>query len=63
MGEVIVCCNCDKECTSHYVMCDEQEGEWCPECFWEKTACGQGVHGEGCPTTVFSAPGGPDAEM
>jgi len=35
-------------------MCDEpgQDGEWCPACF-EKTACGNGVHGEGCPTKVF----------
>src|SRR5258708_30681488 len=46
----------EKECGAHYLMCDQQEGEWCPECFWEKTACGQGVHGEGCPTSVFVGP-------
>ncbi len=46
------CCNCDKDTSNLYFMCDMLDGEWCPEC-WEKTACSQGVHGEGCPTKVF----------
>lgn len=54
MGERTICCNCDKDCTTHYWMCDEEaDGVWCPDC-WEKTACCAGVHGEGCPTQVFS---------
>jgi hypothetical protein len=38
-------------------MCDEavssneQDPVWCQECF-EKTPCGKGEHGEGCPTLV-----------
>lgn len=59
MTERTICCNCDKDCTAHHWMCDEpdQDGAWCPDC-WEKTACSQGVHGEGCPTQVFGdAPG------
>jgi hypothetical protein len=52
----VICCNCDKDCTTHHWMCDVQtENVWCPECF-EKTACHAGVHGEGCPTQVFNAP-------
>lgn len=48
------CSNCEKELTPPcvYFFCDEDDGIWCPDCF-EETACGQGVHGEGCPTKVF----------
>ena len=49
----VKCVNCEKDASRHYVMCDEDEGAWCPECF-EKTACAAGVHGEGCRTDVFS---------
>ena len=52
-AERVICGNCDRDCSRHYWMCDRDDGEWCPEC-WEKTACSQGVHGEGCPTQVFS---------
>lgn len=50
------CVNCEQDCHRHFVMCDEENGDdafWCPECF-DKTACGLGVHGEGCATSVFS---------
>lgn len=49
----VTCCNCGRDCSRHYFMCDYDTGEWCPEC-WDNTACGNGVHGEGCPTQVFS---------
>lgn len=51
--EPVICWNCDTDCSRHYFMCDRDGGDWCPEC-WDKTACSQGVHGEGCPTQVFS---------
>lgn len=56
--EKVICCNCDRDCTSNYWMCDNpdwQDHEWCPDCF-DGTACGAGVHGEGCPTQVFNSP-------
>lgn len=54
--DTVICCNCDKDCTSHHWMCDEEtDGTWCPDC-WEETACCAGVHGEGCPTQVFNSP-------
>jgi hypothetical protein len=47
-----MCTNCE-ETTSVYFMCDkEPDLVWCEVCFKE-TACGQGIHGEGCPTKVF----------
>lgn len=52
--EVMVKCkNCGRDCSGHHVMCDRSEGEWCPRCF-QATACGQGKHGESCPTQVFA---------
>lgn len=48
----VICCNCEADCTRRYFMCEEDDGQWCPEC-WEKTACCAGVHGEGCPTLVM----------
>ncbi len=51
--ETITCSDCGKDCSLHYYMCDETEGEWCPKCF-KKTPCGKGKHGEGCETGVFS---------
>jgi hypothetical protein len=54
--DVVVCALCGRDCSQHFWMCDQDERSWCPEC-WEKTACGgAGVHGEGCPTEVFSTP-------
>jgi hypothetical protein len=50
--ERVKCLNCEKDATSHHMMCDKDDGAWCPDC-WEKTACAQGVHGEGCPTAVW----------
>lgn len=54
------CINCEEE-TSVYFTCDKSEGGtegmdeiWCEVCF-ENTACGQGVHGEGCATKVFES--------
>src|SRR4051812_15928555 len=52
MDTIIICCNCEIECTDHYWICDRDDGEWCPEC-WDKTACSQGVHGDECPTQIF----------
>ncbi len=57
MAEEIICCGCGKDATNQHYMCDLVDGEWCPECF-EKTDCGQGKHGEGCPTTVFAMAAG-----
>ena len=51
--EIVRCCNCERDCSRHYWMCDEDDGEFCPAC-WGNTACSQGVHGEGCATQVFS---------
>jgi hypothetical protein len=52
--EIVKCINCEKDCARHHVMCDVQpDYAWCPECFGN-TACAAGVHGEGCPTQVFS---------
>lgn len=53
--EIVKCMNCERDCSLHHIMCDEEPGDtaWCPECF-DKTACAQGVHGEGCATSVFS---------
>lgn len=54
MKSVLKCSNCEKTLEPGvYWMCDEDDGQWCEDC-WEKTACSQGVHGEGCPTKVFS---------
>jgi hypothetical protein len=51
--EEITCCACGKETSREYFMCDEiMNDEWCPDCF-EQTDCGQGKHGEGCPTKAF----------
>lgn len=47
-----VCINCEKKVSVYWYCDEESEGAWCPDCF-EKTACGQGAHGEGCPTKVF----------
>ena len=52
----VICCNCERDCSRHFWMCDQDaESSWCPEC-WENTACAAGVHGESCPTEVFSTP-------
>jgi hypothetical protein len=53
MTERIICCNCDNECTPRYLMCDKDNGEFCPDCF-DLTACAAGVHGEGCSTLVIN---------
>lgn len=53
MSERAICVVCSKDCARHHLYCDIQEGPWCPGCF-DKTPCGQGKHGEGCPTQVFS---------
>lgn len=47
------CATCKCAVTS-YAMCDRAEGDlvWCLDCFAE-TECGNGWHGEGCPTNVF----------
>ena len=37
---------------SAWYMCDREAGEWCDDCF-ALHPCGQGKHGEGCPTVVF----------
>ena len=37
---------------SAWYMCDQDPGEWCDDCF-ALHPCGQGKHGEGCPTVVF----------
>lgn len=57
-AEKVTCCNCEMDCTRHHFMCDQDDGEWCQEC-WDKTACAQGVHGEGCPTQVFGEQAAP----
>lgn len=49
----VLCLECDTDCTEHYLVCDIQDGTWCPYCF-DNTLCGRGEHGEGCPTSVFS---------
>lgn len=55
MPEEILCCSCDRDCSTHHIMCDRDEDDevWCPECFGT-TSCAKGVHGEGCATSVFS---------
>lgn len=46
------CIACGVKCENHHYLCDKAEGgQWCPACF-EKTECGGGIHGEGCPTMV-----------
>lgn len=50
--EPTICTDCFRPTSAHFFMCDRVDGEWCPECF-EKTKCGRGKHGEGCPTAVF----------
>lgn len=49
------CFECGADCKKYHWMCDEAASfgfpQWCPECF-EKTPCGRGDHGEGCPTMV-----------
>ena len=48
---MIKCVDCGEE-VSTYFLCDEGDGEErCGDCF-DKTACGSGGHGEGCPTQV-----------
>lgn len=47
----VLCIACKKDCTKYHWLCDLTEGAWCFWCF-TKTDCGQGKHGEGCPTQV-----------
>lgn len=50
---IVKCDVCGAFCTNHYYGCDRAPDlDWCPTCF-PKTACGNGQHGEGCPTAVF----------
>lgn len=46
------CSKCGADCKAHHFMCDRMEGQWCGPCF-DRTPCGRGKHGEGCPTQVF----------
>lgn len=39
-----ICRTCGKDCTRHHLMCDIEEGPWCPGCF-DATACGKCEHG------------------
>jgi hypothetical protein len=48
------CCDCDKLLVGVYMLCDEYMVARCPDCF-AKSRCGNGKHGEGCPTHVFEA--------
>lgn len=50
--EKVICSTCGTDCSNQFWMCDEIEGTWCPECF-DKTPCGKGEHGEGCPTQAL----------
>lgn len=54
------CTSCGEAFAGQYLMCDEAEGAWCPQCF-EATPCGREEHGAGCCTIVISVPEGPYA--
>ncbi len=53
MREIVICSNCECDCSAQHYMCDQDDWTLCPDCF-EKTACAAGVHGEGCPTLVLN---------
>jgi hypothetical protein len=51
-NELLFCGKCGKPLRGHYLACDRTMKEYCEDCF-EKTPCGKGKHGEGCPTQIF----------
>jgi hypothetical protein len=53
-SQIVLCAECEKDCTIHHWMCDRYDEVLCDECY-PASACGTGQHGEGCPTLVVEA--------
>lgn len=52
-ADMIVCALCGLPLPPTCFLCDETMESYCPTCF-DRTPCGKGRHGEGCPTLCVS---------
>lgn len=53
-NETLECTTCKKDVTRRHWVCDLYiDEQFCDECF-DQHPCGQGEHGESCPTLVMA---------